>query len=194
VATRVLPLCLLGACHGGGRTADAARAVAVANGPVLVRTVPPAEAALLEAGGIPPGDTSLVVTRGRARTLILRHGPPDRAEFLELTLPATVFQDAPAETVHVTARPLPGVYGVTLEADAPWGKGAELAFKYAVHFNTPPDALARYRTLTEVERRLVIARRGEGGDAAIYYSTHPFPDVVLAKIPGPGTYQMLVGK
>jgi hypothetical protein len=148
----------------------------------------------VEVGGIAPNDTVVTVQRGVPRVVVLRHGPPDRAEFLELTLPATVFAQAARDTVHLTIGTVPGVYGATLSADAEWGPGTAIAFKYAIHFYPPADAMQRYHTLSEVERRLTVARRESNGDLTLYLSTRPSPDVVSALIPGPGTYEMVVGK
>ncbi|HVX89764.1 MAG TPA: hypothetical protein VG940_12600 [Gemmatimonadales bacterium] len=163
-------------------------------GPVVVRTAPRGETAPVEVGGIAPNDTVVLVRRGESRVVILRHGPPDRAEFVELTLPATVFARAARDTVQVTIKPRPGVYGVDLSADAEWGPGTQLAFKYAVHFYPPADAVRRYRTLTEIDRRLTVARRERNGDLTLYLSTRPSPDVLRALIPGEGTWVMVVGK
>lgn len=163
-------------------------------GPVAIRVAPRGETAPVEVGGIAPDDTSLTLRRGEDRVVILRHGLPDRAEFLELDLPAAVFARAPTDSVHLSIRTRPGVYGANLSADADWGPGAALSFKYAIHFFPPADALARYHTLTEVDKRLTVARRESNGDLTIYFSTKPSPDVVRALIPGPGTYVMVVGK
>jgi acetamidase/formamidase len=187
---------LLSACRAAPLpvVTTAGAPVQVPTGPVALRVAPKGETAPVEVGGIPPNDTVVVVRRGFGRTVILRHGPPDRTDFAELTLPATVFATAPAESVLVTIRMRPGVYGIELSADAPWGPGTELAFKYAIHFYPPADALRRFGTLTEVDRRLTLARRERNGDLTIYLSSHPAPDVVKAFIPGEGTYVMVVGK
>jgi hypothetical protein len=162
--------------------------------PTVTRVMPRSEGGPVEVGRIAPEDTILKLRRGESRVVILRHGPPDRAEFLELHLPASVFADATREEIALAIRTIPGVYGAELTADVPWGPGATIAFKYAVHFYPPAESIRRYRTLTEIERRLVIARRESNGDLALYYSTRPAPDVVRAMIPGAGTYVMVVGK
>lgn len=187
---------LVAGCGGGAVAAPATDpgAAQAQVGPVAVRVAPRGETAPVEVGGIAPGDTSFALKRGEDRVVILRHGLPDRAEFLELDLPASVFQRAPSDSVRLTIRTRPGVYGADLSADADWGPGAAISFKYAVHFYPPADALARYHTLTEVDRRLTIARRESNGDLTLYLSTRPSPDVVRALIPGPGTYVMVVGK
>ena len=192
----LLALLLGAAC--GGRPAPVESGpggpVQIPEGPVAVRVAPRGETEPVEVGGIAPNDTVVVLRRGEARVVVLRHGPPDRADFAELFLPASVFARAPQDSVRVTIRPRPGVYGVELAADADWGPGTEIAFKYAVHFYPPTEALRRYRTLTEVDRRLTVARRERNGDLTLYLSSRPAPDVLRAFIPGPGTYVMVVGK
>ncbi len=168
--------------------------VLVPAGPVAVRVAPKGESAPVEVGGVTPNDTVVLVRRGVGRVVILRHGPPDRTDFAELTLPATVFAKATHDSILVTIKPRPGVYGVELSADSDWGPGTALTFKYAIHFYPPADALQRYATLTEVDRRLTLARRERNGDLTIYLTSHPAPDVVKAFIPGEGAYVMVVGR
>ena len=169
-------------------------AVQVPEGPVAVRVAPRGETEPVEVGGIAPNDTVVTLRRGQGRTVILRHGPPDRTEFAEVILPPTVFEKAARDTVRVTIAARPGVYGVDLSADSDWGPGTEIIFKYAVHFYPPAAALRQYGTLTEVERRLTVARRERNGDLTLYLSMHPTTDVLRAFIPGEGTYVMVVGK
>lgn len=196
VAVRVT--LLLGGCGGNVVPIPPASGGAggreVPSNPVAVRVAPRGETVPVEVGGIAPNDTVVTLRRGEARMVILRHGPPDRAEFLELTLPASVFAGSEKDSITVTVQTRPGVFGVDLSADAKWGVGARLAFKYAVHFYPPDDALRRYGSLTEVDRRLTIARRETNGDLTIYLSSHPAPDVLHAFIPGAGSYVMVVGK
>ena len=193
-AAPIAGVLLLAAC-GGGRSANAAGAVpAEPTGPQEVRNLSRSAANVIEVGGIAPNDTIVVVRKGEARTLILRHGPPDRAEFLQLDLPATVFADAGKDPVRVTVTTRPGVYGVDLSADADWGPGAQLAFKYAVHFYPPEGAVRKYGTLTEVAKRLTVARRDRNGDLTLYYTTQPGPDIARAFITGAGSWVMVVAK
>jgi hypothetical protein len=182
------------ACGGGASTTATALELQQSTVPVELRKVSRDQVDMVEVGGIAPNDTVLRVLKGVARTLVLRHGPPDHAEFLELTLPATVFAGAGRDTILVTVTTRPGIYGVDLSADADWGPGTVLAFKYAVHFYPPSGALRRYGTLTEVAKRLTIARRERNGDLTIFYSSAPSPDVSRAFIPGAGSYEMVVTK
>ncbi|MEO6068719.1 MAG: hypothetical protein ABJB33_00970 [Gemmatimonadota bacterium] len=190
-----MALFLAGCAHGISRTTSTPGSTTRApTAPVAVRRVPHDEAEPVEVGGIAPNDTVVTIHRGEARVVIMRHGPPDRTEFVELTLPSTVFAKDSKDSVRVTIKTRPGMYGVDLSADADWGPGTEIAFKYAVHFYPPAGSLRQYRALTEVDRRLTVARREENGDLTIYHSTHPAPDVLRALIPGDGTYVMVVGK
>lgn len=190
----VATLLLVAGCGGTIATPGTVGSATPPTTPVVTRVAPRGETGPVEVGGIAPNDTVVAVRRGVDRVVVLRHGPPDRADFLELTLPATVFAQGGKDTVHVTIRTVPGVYGATLSADADWGPGATIAFKYAIHFYPPADALRRYGTLTEVDRRLSVARRETNGDLTLYLSSRPSPDVIRALIPGPGTYVMVIGK
>jgi len=187
-------LLLVAACGGGASTAATDPALQHPTAPVELRRVARDQVDIVEVGGIAPNDTILRVLKGVARTLVLRHGPPDHAEFLELILPATVFAGAGKDTILVTVTTRPGIYGVELSADADWGPGTEVAFKYAVHFYAPSGALRRYGTLTEVAKHLTIARRERNGDLTIFYSTAPAPDVSRAFVPGAGSYEMVITK
>lgn len=195
--TRHLPLLILLLGCGPARgtiSSTQGPTIQAPDRPTVLRVMPRSEGGPVEVGGIAPDDTTLKLRRGESRVVILRHGPPDRAEFLELQLPASVFADAPRAEIELSIRTVPGVFGAELTADAPWGPGATIAFKYAVHFYPPAESVRRYRTLTEIDRRLVIGRREPNGDVALYYSTRPAPDVLQAMIPGGGVYVMVVGK
>jgi len=183
----------LTACGGSGASGTAA-VPEVPTGPQVTRNLSRSEADVIEFGGIAPNDTVLVVRKGEARTLVLRHGPPDRAEFLQLDLPASVFAEAGKDTIRVTVGCRPGVYGVDLSADADWGPGAQIAFKYAVHFYPPEGAVRKYGTLTEVAKRLTVAKRDRNGNLAVYFTTRPGPDIARALIPGEGSWVMVVAK
>lgn len=196
-AARVIGLGLLvAACRASALPVVTAPGtpVPVPTGPVAVRVAPKGETSPVEVGGVPPNDTVVVVRRGVARVVILRHGPPDRTDFAELSMPGTVFARAAKDSVLVTIRTRPGVYGLELSADADWGPGTALTLRYAIHFFPPAAALQRYATLTEIDRRLTVARRAPNGDLTIYLTSHPAPDVIRAFIPGGGTYVMVVGK
>ncbi len=144
---------------------------------------------VLEAWGAAADDTTLMVATDQPRVIILRHGPPDNTVFAELSLPANAF-DSPegvADSVRVSLRPRPGIYGVDITSDAPIKSGAVLVFKYAYHFSRPAGA-ERYQTDVELEEALFIGRLQENGMVAVLQSTRPASDNLQAIVPAGGTY------
>ena len=72
----------------------------------------------VEVWGAQASDTVVTFPASRARSVVLRHGPPDNTVFAELDVPANAFDPAGGDQVTLTVRPVPGIYGVTLESDA----------------------------------------------------------------------------
>lgn len=144
---------------------------------------------VLEMSGIPPEDTAVTFPSGLARAIILRHGPPDNTVFVELLFPDSVFRgDQVPESVTVTVRPRPGVYGVDLTSTATPGRGATIRFKYPVHFTAPLAALQKYGSAVRFERNLQVTRRIDGDRFALLPSDRPASDNLRSALPGPGTY------
>lgn len=144
---------------------------------------------LLEAWGAAVDDTTLMVSTGHPRVIILRHGAPDNTVFAELSLPANAFESPTGDSVRVTLRPRPGMYGVTITSEAPIKSGAVLVFKYAYHFSRPSGA-GRYRTNVELEEALFVGRLQDDGRVAVLQSTRPASDNLQAVIPAGGTYSV----
>ncbi len=143
----------------------------------------------LEAAGVPPGDTAVTFPAGTARHVILRHGPPDNTVFAELIFPAGVFGGINhPDSIHVSVRPRPGIYGVEFACDAPLGPGARLVFKYPVHFSAPVGAQQRYGTPVLFERALSIARLLPDGRYQLLPSTRPAADNLEAALTESGTF------
>jgi hypothetical protein len=148
-----------------------------------------AESFLLEVSGVAPPDTVVTMPAGVARVIVLRHGPPDNAVFAEVAFDSSSFQ-APAGTpVEVTVRPRPGLYGVELTSSVPF-TGAQLTFKYAVHFSAPAAAVQRYGTELVYERALAIGLFVDGRDLLLLPSSRPASDNLRATLPSPGTYMV----
>lgn len=174
----------LGAC---GRATSQAGGATGEDGPP--RELPLAQLYVLEMSGIPPEDTVVTFASGRARTVVLRHGPPDNAVFVELHFPDSVFKgEQVPESVTLTITVRPGVYGLDLTSTAKLGKGATIRFKYPVHFTAPVAALARYGSTTRFERNLYVAARIEEDRFALLASDRPASDNLRSALPGPGTY------
>ncbi len=131
----------------------------------------------------------MVLAVGQPRVIILRHGPPDDVVFAELSLPANAFEGgSTGDSVVVSLRPLPGIYGLDIRADAPLRPGAQLVFKYAVHFSSPREARDRYETDVRLEEALFIGRLLDDGRVAVLPSSRPASDNLRAILPADGAY------
>ena len=143
---------------------------------------------LLEMAGVPPNDTTLNVARGARRVIVLRHGAPDNLIFADVTLPAEAFDSAPgADSVRLSIRPRPGVYGVDLESAAT-PAGAAVTFEYPVHFSAPADARRKYGSDAAFEAVLAVGHLLPSGGIRFLISTRPAADNLRAALPGPGNY------
>jgi hypothetical protein len=145
---------------------------------------------VLEMEGIPPEDTVVTFRTGAARSIILRHGPPDNTPFVELRFPADAFA-APVlpDSVTVTVHPRPGIYGVDITTSIEPAKGAFIRFKYPVHFSAPIAAVEKYRDVGRYERALSIVRQvGSTSNYGLLPSDRPSSDNLQAALPGSGAY------
>ncbi len=177
-------LCLAAAACGGARSPDPGKPAA----PTGVRVIPMSEAIVLEtAGPPPPADTTVTFIAGQARTIVLRHGPPENVVFAELTFPPPAFAEHGRE-VRVEVRPRPGVYGLDVVTSLPIRDSAAVAFKYPRYFAASGRARAIYGSDGAYERALAVGRMLPGGMLALLPSTRPFPDVLRAPLPASGTY------
>jgi hypothetical protein len=150
---------------------------------------------VLEMGGVPPEDTTVVFARGEPRKIILRHGAPDNTVFAELLFPAESLGDQKRpDSIWVTIHPRPGVYGVDVTSSTPPGPGALIRFKYPIHFAAPQAALTRYGGTVRLERALVIATRQENGSYGLLASERPASDNLQAPFGGTGTYLVVAPK
>ena len=143
---------------------------------------------LLEMAGVPPDDTTLSLSRGSRRVIVLRHGPPDNLVFADLTVPPAAFDSAAGSgPVRVSVRPRPGVYGVDIESAAAM-RGASVTFEYPVHFSAPAEARQRYGTDAAFEAVLAVGELLPDGGIRFLVSTRPAADNLAAELPGPGSY------
>ncbi|MGH7702070.1 MAG: hypothetical protein ACREMO_03190, partial [Gemmatimonadales bacterium] len=175
------------ACRSGGIAADPSTPPP----PVGPRILPADQLYVLEASGTPPGDTTLAFPVGTARTVILRHGAPDNTVFAQVVFPAAAFaQDVGTDSVHVSLRPRPGIYGLEFACDRPLAAkaGARLVFKYPVHFSAPVGAQQRYGSAVAFERALAVAQLDSDGRYDLLPSARPATDNLEARLSRPGTY------
>jgi len=157
-----------------------------APGPVTLRTLPLKQLYVLEASGIPASDTSVTIPTRQRRVILLLHAPPDNSVFAEITFTPESF--TAGDSVRITARVRPGVYGIDLECSQPIGRGGSLRFKYPVHFSAPLGAVQRYGSAVLFERELVIAHETGDSTYALLASTRPAADNLAAPLAGTGTY------
>jgi hypothetical protein len=159
------------------------------------RVLPAERYYVLEMTGVPPEDTVVTISTRSARTIVLRHGPPDNTVFAELTYPEGAFGGSAApDSVTVTVHPRPGVYGVDITSPVPPGPGALLRFKYPIHFAAPVAALAQYGSSARLEQALSIGLRREDGSCALLPSDRPAYDNLEAPLGATGTYLVVAPK
>jgi hypothetical protein len=146
---------------------------------------------LLEMEGVPPDDTTLYVTPGTRRVVVLRHGPPDNLVFADLTLPALPRDTTrpAADSVRLAVRPRPGVYGLDVQIGSlALPAGTAVTFEYPVHFSAPEDARRRYGSDEAFESALAVGQLLPDGGIRFLVSTRPTADNLRAELPEPGSY------
>ena len=179
-----LIVCLASVAACGSKGANSPRPESV-----ITQTLPVDQLYLLEAGGIPPADTSVTFKTGESRTVIMRHPAPDNGVFAELVFPADMFENKGAnDSVTVKASVRPGLYGLDITATAETDKTGIVRFKYPVHFSAPQGALAKYGSAVRYEQVLQIGRQVEDGRYALYRSTRRASDNLEAPMLLPGRF------
>ena len=151
-------------------------------------TLPVDRLYVLEMWGAPPPDTTVAFRPGRARTVVLRHGPPDNTVFVELAFPADLFADSTGDSVRLAIQLRPGAYGLTVTTSKSFAGGATLRFKYPVHFAAPAEARQKYGNTVYFEQALRIGHQQDDGQFKLLPSARPASDNLQAEMPGPGTY------
>ena len=136
--------------------------------------------------GESPPDTTLAFIPAEARTIILRHPPPDNSEFAQLVFPAQAFGNS-TDSVRVTLRARPGAYGLELVLPGSPGKGSIIRFKYPVHFALPKGA-QDFGGAAGYERALSIAHQVAADRYNVLKTRRPGPDNLEADLDGPGPY------
>ncbi len=143
---------------------------------------------LLEASGTPIPDTSVTFALATGRTIVLRHARPDDAIFLVLQFPATKDSLRARDSVHVTIRPMRGKYAFTLTTPDKIGSGAQATFSYAIHFQTPRDALAKYPSPGRFEAQLSPTEIIADTKVQFLVGARPAADMIRFPLIAPGSY------
>ena len=147
----------------------------------------------VEVFGAQAPDTAVTFAAAEARSIVLRHGLPDNTVFAEVDLPANAMT-APGgrDSVTLSIRPVPGVYGVVIESDGALTVPILLTFKYPMHFGVPADSRTRYTTDFLFEQALAVALvEGEGSRFQTLRSTRPASDNLQAVVSVLGRYQLV---
>ncbi len=140
---------------------------------------------ILESGGTAPDDTVVVIPPVRGRTILVRRGAPDNSLFARIVIPS---DSARTDSIRITVRPRPGVYGIDLESTGPLPAGSMLTISYAIHFVAPGGAREQYGGDLGFERALHIAAATPDGRIVFLPTSRPGSDLLAATIPGPGRY------
>jgi len=145
---------------------------------------------VLEMSGLSPEDTTVTFPAAEARTIILRHGPPDNTVFVEVTFPESTFVGRAApDSVMVILSPRPGIYGLDVAMTVtPEREGSTIRFKYPVHFSAPLAGVREKGSTTRFEQALHVGQYVGDDRYALLESTRPASDNLMAPLPGPGTY------
>lgn len=147
---------------------------------------------MLEAAGAQPEDTSLSITPGEPRVIVLRRSAPDYGLFARIELADSTLQPPPnAAAAALTIRARPGEYGVELEVQGAMPGGGTILFSYGAHFVAPAGARERYGSDIYFERELAIGRVDADGQVIFLPTRRPGSDMISAPLAGPGHY--LVG-
>lgn len=163
-----------------------------APGPSAPRVLAPrplAQVFVLEAGGAEQEDTVVAVAGGARRVVVLRRSAPDFGLFARLEFPDGSLRAPPGrDSVRLTLRPRPGLYGLDLGVEGAIEAGATITFSYGMHFVAPAGARVRYGSDLAFEKELAIGRLDEGGQLVFLPTTRPGSDLLRAPLPGPGRY------
>jgi hypothetical protein len=141
----------------------------------------------LETGGPPPNDTSLTLVSGTPRVVVLYHAG-ESIVFARLSFESAAFGDS-GQTVQVTVRPRPGIYGLDVATSLPFRGGlAAITFVYGRYFSAPARARQVYGSDVAFERALAVGHLLNDGQVSLLPTSRPAPDNVQAALPIPGSY------
>ena len=186
----LLFLGLVAACGTARRGAEGGDTAS----PSAIAKVPYERLLVLEAWGATPDDTTIAFLPGEVRSVVIRHGPPDNTVFTEAHFGAQTFAAVPVDSVRLRFVVSPGRYGLTIESNSPVGPGAEITFKYPMHFAASAQARERYGSPAAYERALTVVRLEADSQYRLLDARRPTTDNLLVTIPDTGTYLVAAPK
>ncbi len=163
-----------------------------ANGAVATTTLD--HVWILGASGPGIADTTLTFAQATGRTVVLRQPDSLHAIFATLRFPPVADSLRTGDSTRIALHQEPGEYALTLTASSLVPSGSWIEFCYAIHLQTPPQAVARYPDPGVLEQRLVPALIGSYGRVDIFAADRPAADVLRSALPGPGTFAVVFNK
>jgi hypothetical protein len=149
---------------------------------------------LLEASGAPVADTSVTFAARSGRTIVLRHAHPDNAIFLILDFPPSTDSARAVDSLHVRVQPVAGKYAFALITPDKLAPAAQATFSYAIHFQAPTEASAKYPSASALEQALAPALLGAASKVQFVGGTRPAADVVRFPVAAAGSYGLVVAR
>jgi hypothetical protein len=143
---------------------------------------------LAELAGTTPSDTTVTFPADSGRTIILRHGPPDNAIFAIVQFAPGALKPQSGSMAEVVLHPVPGRLGVEVLTPDGFGPGATVTLSYAIHFQAPSDAVAKFAGVGRFEQALAAARTLPDGRLQFLRTERPAADMVRFAIDASATY------
>ena len=158
------------------------------NATPLAPPQPLGQVLVLQSYGSSVADTVVTFAAAEQRVVVLRREAPDNNLYARLVFPAGSLSPARGDSVTIRIAVPPDQYGLVLDTDAAFSRGAEVTFSYAMHFVAPEGARQSYGTDLRFERFLGVGRVRQDSMLVFLDSWRPASDVLTAPLVGPGRY------
>ncbi len=149
---------------------------------------------MLDQSGPSATDTTVWFNPAKARTVMLRHAPPDNAVYAIVDVPASAVAPAAGDSASITIAPTPGRYALSISTNGSVTAPLVVTFSYATHFQAPSDALARYPSPTRFDQAMGVGVLEGAGMIRFLPTTRPAADMMQFTVSAPGTYVLAAPK
>ena len=149
---------------------------------------------LPELAGTTPSDTTVTFPADSGRTIVMRHGPPDNAIFAIVQFDPGALIPRSGSTAQVILRPVPGRVGVEVLSPDGFGIGARATMSYAIHFQAPSSAVAKFGSVGRFEQALAAGRTLPDGRLQFLKTERPAADMVEFGLSASATYLLATPK
>lgn len=143
---------------------------------------------LAELAGTTPSDTTVTFPADSGRTIVMRHGPPDNAIFAIVQFAPGALKPPSGAQAEVVLHPVPGRLGVEVLSPDTFAAGATVTLSYAIHFQAPSDAVAKFAGVGRFEQALAAAKTLPDGRLQFLRTERPAADMARFTIDGSATY------